>query len=57
MDVGKETAHDRMVRAEHRDPSGEKYEPGNHRQQTANRAQDQQANPDNGADNVPQVSW
>lgn len=52
-----ETADDRMVRAEHRDSGCEKHEPWNDRQETADHAQDQQANPDDCADDVPQIPW
>lgn len=52
-----ETAHDRMIRAEHRDPRRDEDESGNHRQQTADYAQDQKGDADHRSDNVPQVSW
>lgn len=56
MDVWPETAHDYVIRAEHGDASGEKDEPGYDRQKAAEHAEDQQANAENGANNVAHAS-
>ena len=50
MDIGHQATHDGMVRAKHRDSRRKEYEAWHDRHQGANRAQDQQGNPNDGAD-------
>jgi hypothetical protein len=52
-----ETSHDRMVRSEHGDSGRKEHKAGNNWQETTDRAQDQQANPDDSADDVPHIPW
>ena len=57
MDVRHPSPHNRVVGAEHSDSRREEYESGHDWQQAADRAQDQKANPDHSADDMPQSSW
>jgi len=46
-----------MIRAKYGDPRRDENKSRHHGQQAANHAQNQQADSDNRADDMPQVSW
>jgi hypothetical protein len=52
-----EAPHDRVVGTKHGDARGDEHKSRHDRQQGPNYAQEEQADPDNCAGNVPQVSW
>ena len=56
-DVGLKTAHDHVVRAEHRDSCRDKHEARHNWHQAADRAQDQKGDAGHSSKDMPQVSW
>lgn len=56
MNQRTKTAHDRVVRTQHRDPRGKEHEARHDRQDAADHAQNQQADAENRPHGVPRIT-